>query len=880
MMNPVSLHNIAESEKKHKSVFRWDNELEQSIIRILIGIVLAIYIWNSSKHNTASYLQNKNEYISVITVFLLLSVLLTLSILIRPGRVEVRRVFAIFLDVGSLTYVFFLAKEDASPLYFIYLWVIIGYGFRFGKKYLLISLTASLVSFAIVIAYIPFWSVHLNFSIGLWIGMLMISLYSSALVGRLYKALEYAEVANHAKRQFISSVSHELRTPLNSIIGMVELLKSTPLDNEQQEMLECMNTTSHVMLSQVEDVLDFSKIEAGKMAIEETEFDLYALVFSIIDIFRFRVDPKIVEILTVVDCDVPHALRGDPHHLRQIIVNLLGNAVKFTERGRITIRIVRLVTVDGAVSLRFSIKDTGIGIAYDAQSKIFDSFTQADDATTRRYGGTGLGTTICQRLVELMHGRIGFSSEPGTGSEFWFELKFKYDSRSSEVPKFINAQRIRGMIIHLDESYDSRIEKIIEYMDGKIRHTENMGSALSAIEHGNQKRKPYNLIFFVFSPSRYTDLHQYENSLKKYVHAVKTAAMQMPLSLIMVCPNELTKQVADDVVENTGCTSLLINPIEKINLHNILHAHLLLLENSVANKKRGCLMESSVSPANNPVKKQTISNSYHILVAEDNHTNQKVLKKILERVGYRCTLANNGEEALGLIEKIQFDAIILDMNMPVITGLDVARAYCAMRPKSERAPMIMFSANVTTDAKQGSLEAGVDEFLPKPIQIELFMKTLEKLIGQYQTIAFSGQHRSTIFSKKGYKWVHFDEPNLTFHTLQDLENISDDPYFLDELINEFIIENKKIIKRFERAFFCFHYEQIREILHFLKGSAVSVGGRSLLMACRQVEKMTDAELKSHAEEILRVISRTCDVLCEELKRYLQERKSYLVEDVF
>lgn len=714
---------------------RPDSEHEQAFIRLAIGIILGSYFGYFT-----IYAEPTESHWSTISVFVMVwfivwSSTLILAIAIKPGISHIRRIFGIILDLGTITYFSYTTPEYATPLYCLYLWIIFANGFRFGRSYLFFALALSFIGFGATVFYSPFWRNHLNLGIGLWVGMLLVSLYISTLVKRLTNALEYAdtskknlmialesaEQANQAKRRFISSVSHEIRTPLNAIIGMGNLIQNTRLDEEQKAMVHTINNASHMMLSLVEDVLDFSKIEAGKLVIEKTQFTLRNLIKDTVDIFTQQAKERRIKLSTFIQSEIPNLLIGDPYHLRQVLVNLLGNAIKFTEKGSVTLNITASENTDDNVSVRFEIVDTGIGMTSEAQQKIFDSFTQADDSTTRRYGGTGLGTTISKQLVELMGGTIGLHSKLGEGSTFWFKLCFLKSGNA----------------------------------DGKAD-----------------------------------------------VLSLRTPIQDSTTSIFRI------------------------------------------------SKK---------------------TSNYKVLVADDNSMNRLVLQKILEREGHTCIAVENGELALDILDNESVDAIVLDMNMPVVSGLEVAKAYHFMTSNDTRAPMIMFSADVTNETIEQCEFAGIDKFLPKPINVDEFLEALEELVEK-----FNKYRKPQSIPAQKWKPAVVPQPTsevnlINVATLIELEKLSQNADFVGSLISAFKTDTTVTIKQLDNAVRMNQFSEFSEHVHALKGSAISLGAIALRQACLRLETKPRAELIESGAAFLEEIRILHSSTCAALDEYMSSR---------
>ncbi len=849
---------------------RSDNEFEQSVVRIVLGMLLLSLFGYLIGMNPEGPPGIHLEIVAVLGGFLFVSVAIAANVVLQPGDVVGRRVCAILLDVGTLTYLLLIGAEHSAPLYFFYLWIIIGYGFRFGRRYLFVALGTTLAGFGLVIGVAPYWHDELGLSIGLWLGTLLISMYFSVLVGRLFRALEQANIANVAKRQFICAVSHELRTPLNAMIGMLDLLRTTRIDSEQQQMLDCMTTTSQLMLSQIEDVLDFSKIEAGKMSVERIDFDLYRLVQGIQTMFRYRVDPLATDWLVQIDPDVPAMLNGDPHHLRQILVNLVGNAMKFTEQGRIALRLRRLASSDRGVKILFTVSDTGIGIAKAVQGKIFDSFTQADESVARRYGGTGLGTTICKQLVELMAGRIGFWSEPGQGSDFWFELDF--GQPASPQPD-VSAQpaEMHAMLVGQGSEFPELATDIASMCRIAPSMAADIGEAIEMLAYANLVGKAVALVFFRAPLVHGESLDDWTERMSTELRRLRAAARDFTIIVVLLPPHDMSADLAVELAESAGFFARLPIDYRSVALSRLLHAaelacsgESLRVTAAVAGMSRAAVIAPEIRPV-------VTDDGFEVMIVEDNPTNRRVLQKILERAGHRCVLAKDGDEALELIAKHPVDVMVLDMNMPGVYGTEVARLCRLMGGRAATTPIMMFSANVTSEAREECLRAGANAFMSKPIQVDSFLKTLNELAAVNRGCGTRPVPACVAAARIHPGLSEPGEPVLDLQILRGLESVSKDSTFLDELIAEYVAESRRLLGVLAESIELEADHEIKEALHALRGSALSIGATSMKMICKRIERLVPSGLKQQKEDILRELNIAFMKLCEELEAYLQQR---------
>jgi two-component system sensor histidine kinase RpfC len=825
---------------------RPDTEHEQAVVRPIVASVLFLYLVPQFLIDHADLSQSDYVLIGAIAAFLGISVAIFISVIVSRKTSPLRRLISITVDLAAVSY--FLAQTDTRglPLTLAYLWITLANGFRFGPSYLLYSMGASVVGFGFDIWFNPFLNAHFAMAIGLLLAVVAVDLYVLTLVRRMFTALARAQAANQAKRRFISVVSHEMRTPLNAIIGMTDLLGESKLAAEQADMVNTMTTASRALSRLIEDVLDFSKIEAGRLVVERTDFDLHALVNSTLRIIRPQAEAKGLVLTVSIMPEVPHALHGDPHYLRQVLINLASNAVKFTAEGSVIVHLSLTGEEVGTARVKFSVRDTGIGIPQEVQDRIFESFVQADQSTTRQYGGTGLGTAIAKQLVELMGGRMGLESSVGLGSTFWFELEF---DKQPAVPADTGERALAGAPVLLVGFPAAEREPLAQTLSGWGA----VAVALDSVEAAAQRLAPTAeqsmQIQCVLVRADRVD------AARHCMVALQRATRDLPpLILCMAATSERTLRLPNELA--FGFSAILNLPLQVRLLFNALHAALALNERGAA---------PGVVHLRDYLRDRGPTGGFRIIVADDSATNRQVIGKILERGGHTVTLVEDGERVLDAIETQNFDLVILDRNMPGLDGVATARALRAIGSGGPHLPIAILSADVTQETREECLDAGANIFLPKPLEAMRLLEHVAELCREAPPRHIAQPEPTSAPSIPQPLVVANQE------TLRLLEQLASQAGFVERLVATFVADHRDLMTRITRAEELGEFAEIRRHLHAMKGSAASLGAERLADVCGRLQRLTDAELARRAD-LADTIGQEFERARAALDRYLEERR--------
>ncbi|MDX9862723.1 MAG: ATP-binding protein, partial [Rhodospirillales bacterium] len=704
--------------------------------------------------------------------------------------------------------------------------------------------------FAAVLATTEWWQDKLPMGIGLLVALVAIPAYSATLIKKLTEAKALAEEANQAKNRFLARMSHELRTPLNAVIGMSDLLSGTPMDRDQREMVRTIKTSGRALLSLIEGILDFSRIEANKVSVIADDFDLHAAIVDLVAILRVQADRRGLVLGVDISPSVPYALNGDWPHLQQILTNLIGNAIKFTEHGHVLLRVgpAGPDAID-AVRLRFEVIDSGIGIAAEQIDVIFDSFTQADEGANRRNEGVGLGLAISKHLTELLGGRIGVQTAPGKGSTFWVEVPF---ARQAATVSVETAPDLAVLVVSRDTALVDSIRHGLAaaHMDviGVSSPFEAQNAAAGAMRGTS-------------SPIVLIDARDAGWRAAEVARSLETFRPSCTFAFVQI-KNPLLGPSVDGVF----LCSLDV-PFDAQALANAIH----LAGTFIAARAGTEVADRDLDFTH------SASRPLSILVAEDNQVNRMVTEKILARAGHRPTLVVDGDEALDALDDGTFDLAIVDVNMPGTSGIDVVKIYRLTHMGEAHMPIIGLSADATIETRRACEEAGMDRYLTKPVAAKKLLAEIEAAVAAHgRPISETGTAPAPtstaavtdIFTHPRFKGEA--APAIDRVVVDDLESLGPGGEFLPSLVREFLADAERLATAMRVAVARADARAFRENGHALRSSSANVGAKMIHQYCQQLSGITPDELRrSGSAHVARID--------DEIERYRRAIAAYLAE---
>ncbi len=787
---------------------RPDSEHDMTLNRLALSTLVLIYLvvawWRG--HGAAEDIFE--EALILFAIYYVASIVLFVDIVRDPGVSHPRRIVALVLDIGMLSYGMHVGESAFAIGYPLYLWIILGNGFRFGVRYLIGAALLAIAGFCLLIMATPLWRSNLELSFGLLAGLFLLPAYVSALIKKLSEAKSQAEEASKAKSLFLASVSHELRTPLNAIITLSDLLRTSPIAPEQRDMSETIGQSGRSLLKLINSILDLSRMEARKDEPDAAPFDLFEMLQGLRRMLSASAETKGLYLNVCIERGVAAALIGQRHYLEEILTNLVGNATKFTDVGGVLLRVSQQPDDGLRHLLRFSVVDTGIGIPKAAQSRIFEQFTQADSTIIDRFGGTGLGLAIVKKLVEQLGGEIGVRSETGMGSEFWFTMPLMPVS----VIEPAEFARPNGLLL----SHDFALYTQLALGGGSFSRLTDPGRAISELKGVLDSGQP-GLLF--------VDADTMPIGILSLLQALDPGGQVLRRTVVVLLARDEGRADSD------------------VSAPFLINLQVPLLNTELAQIAR--LMAERVSDA----MVREVAAPLKVLVAEDNATNQTVIRKVLQRDHHDVTIVNNGEEAVELLLKNEYDIVLMDINMPVMNGLDATKLFRFASLGSRRVPIYALTADVTEQTRKNCLDAGMDGCLHKPINQDELQDTLQSVgkgVVAFPNSQHTGKAQHALSAPQGVRKLSdidvLDEKALL--SLLELGDMS----FMQELIVQFLAGADETLTRISGAVERMDLAEFHDVLHALRSSAANLGARRVFAISLEWRRTTREELANEGEE--------------------------------